>query len=217
MASIVFALDANAAIGGREAFVDAFGGGGVWKQWLVVLLVVGCGSAWAGLALRLRADAPSIAGFRRLQCGAMSLAFVFVLVHAWLTWIGGALGTDPGTVYETLRRALPSYAMIGVYVVGLAALGLATEQALLVWVATTGAVSRPVSMRWFRVLAALLPLLLFVVSINGLGHFVTGRGVFWRPAPTEQSVAPDVPDPEPPRRVSPIGMPEGDPEEEPAR
>jgi len=213
--SIAFALEVNAALAGRRAFVDSFGAGGAFRQWSAVLLVVGCGLAWAGVALKLRSDAPSIQGYRRLQYVTMPLALVFLLVHAWLTWLGAALGTDPGSIYEGLRRALPSYAMIGVYVVGLSALALAMEQALLVWVAATGIVSRPVTMRWFRVAAAALPLVLFVVSVNGIGHFVTGRGLFWRPEVTEseQSVAPDAP--EPPQRPSPVGMPEGDPEPEP--
>ena len=206
---IMLAVEANSALAGRRAFADAFGGGGALRQWTVVLLVVGGGLAWAGLSLKLRKDAPSIKGYRRLQYATMPLALAFLLVHAWLTWLGSALGTDPGSVYEGLRRALPSYPMIAVYVVGLSSLGLAMEQALLVWAATTGAVSRPVTMRWFRVLAAGLPLILFVVSVNGVGHFVTGRGLFWRPDPADQTVVSDTPEPEP-EPPSAVGNPEGD-------
>lgn len=214
--SAALTLEMNAAIGGRAAFVHVFGGGGVIRHGLVVLLVVGGGLAWAGLSLKLRTDAPSIQGFRRLQYATMPLSLAFLLVHAWLTWVAATLGTDAGSVYEGLRRALPSYAMIGVYVVGLATLGLALEQALLVCVAVTGFVSRPVTMRWFRVLAAALPILFFVVSINGVGQFVAGRGLLWRPPVDEASVAPD----EPVRqreRISPVGNPEGDREPEPQR
>ena len=115
---IMLAVEANSALAGRRAFADAFGGGGALRQWTVVLLVVGGGLAWAGLSLKLRKDAPSIKGYRRLQYATMPLALAFLLVHAWLTWLGSALGTDPGSVYEGLRRALPSYPMIAVYVVG---------------------------------------------------------------------------------------------------
>ena len=64
-------------------------------------------------------------------------------------------------------------------------------------------------MRWFRVLAAGLPLILFVVSVNGVGHFVTGRGLFWRPDPADQTVVSDTPEPEP-EPPSAVGNPEGD-------
>ena len=210
--SLVVAVELNGALGGRTAFAEAFGAGGALRQWIVLLLVVGAGAGWAMLSAKLRTDAPSVQGFRRLQYTAMPVALVFLLVHASLTWGTAALGSDPGTVYEGLRRSLPNYPMIAVYVVGLAALGLATEQGLLVWAASR--VTRPATMRWLRFFAAAFPVVAFVVAVNGLGQFVAGRGLLWRPEPAEPEaiVAPEAPEPERREPESPVGMPEGDPE-----
>ncbi len=175
-----FVWETSAAIAGRDAFVRRFEVGGAARVLFELALVFLGGLAWLGLAMRLGSDAPSVRGYRRLQWVAGLLALGFAFGHAWRFWLPAALGADGGTVYELLRRASPRYPSVALYAVGLAALGLAWEQSLLLLVGTWRFVRRPQTMRWYRLATVVLPAAMFVVGINAAGHFVTGRGLFWR-------------------------------------
>lgn len=180
--ALAFVWEMSAAVRGREAFVRRFEVGGLARVILELGVVVVAGFAWVGLALLLRSDAPSARGHRRLQWTAGALALAFALSHAWCFWLPAALGADAGTVYELLRRSSPYYGAVALYVVGLASLALAWEQSLVVLAGTWRFVRREQTLRWYRLLTIAAPVVIFVVGINAAGHFVTGRGLFWRPA-----------------------------------
>ncbi len=177
-----FIWEMSAAIGGREVFVRRFQTGGSTRVLLELLVVGAAGLTWVGLALALRSDAPSLRGHRRLQWTAGALALGFAFAHAWRFWLPASFGADAGTVYELLRRSSPYYGSVAFYVVGLASLALAWEQNLVVLAGTWHFVRREQTMRWYRLATIVVPVAMFVVGVNAVGHFVTGRGLFWRPA-----------------------------------
>lgn len=180
VASLTFAWELSSAIGGREAFMRRFAIGGTWRLGAQLAIVAITGLLWAVLALRLKSDAPAIAGHRRLQWSASTVALAFVGYHASVTWVPGLRGHDPGAIYESLRHSFPYYGTVAVYVVGLAALALAWEQALLVFAGTWKFVRRDAALRWYRAASALLAAACFVITMNAVGHWVTGRALFWR-------------------------------------
>ena len=124
-------------------------------------------------------------GGRRLQAWAGGLAWTLVLGHFGLEW---AMLFESGPVslshYEILRAVLSRPVALAAYVAGLAALGLFLSQG---WAASVRALQdsdKLESSRWVDVGCTLLAAGMFLLAINVLSHFATGRAYWSSPAPT---------------------------------
>jgi len=138
----------------------------------------------------LRREAPEGAGpyrsggCRRLQRWAGGLAWALVLGHLGLEWfMFVSVGPVPLSHYELLRGVLSTPAVLGLYVVGLGALGVYLSQGIAASFRALGFAERPESSRWLEVGCTLLSAMMLLMAINVLSHFATGRAYWSSPPP----------------------------------
>lgn len=164
--------------GDRATFVERLTSGGMTRVALTMGLV-GLGALTTALGLIRHEDET---GLRRLRGLALGGTLALVATHAALAWIPTLRGVAPLHVYQDLRDALPTAPCAAVYALGAASLAVGLEPALRAAAAALG-VRREATLRWVRGGSVLVPALFFIVLVNGLGHFMVGRAVFFGDAP----------------------------------
>jgi len=158
---------------------------------VVIAFVLAYARGWATLR-REAPDGPGpyrSEGCRGLQRWAGALAWGLVLGHLGLEWF---MFISAGPValshYEILRGVLSTPVALGLYVVGLGALGLYLSQGIAASVRAWGFAEGPESSRWLEVGCTLLSAMMLLMAINVLSHFATGRA-YWSSSPPPVSSA----------------------------
>jgi hypothetical protein len=149
------------------------------------VVVVGFLGAYARGWSTLRRGSPTGAGpyrsegCRRLHKLAGGFAWALVVAHLLLQWFM-TVRTGPVALshYELLRRFLSHPPVVGVYVFGLAALGLFLSQGIAASFRAWGRSPSRESSGWLEVGCTLLSAVMVLMAINVLSHFVTGRA-YW--------------------------------------
>ena len=136
---------------------------------------------WSRLAL---ADDEGAGPYRsegcvRLQKLAGAAAWAFLVGHLAVHWVM-ALRVGPVALshYELLRGLLSRPLAVGLYVVGLAALGLYFSQGIAASFRAFGLGTRRESSRWLEVGCTLMSAIMVLMAANVLSHFATGRA-YW--------------------------------------
>jgi hypothetical protein len=152
----------------------------------VVLVSLGAyGRGWSVLPPETRQDAGPYRtpGCLRLQKLAGGFAWAFVLAHLILQWFMTVrVGPVALSHYELLRAFLSRPAVLGFYVLGLAALGLYLSQGIAASFRAWGIGRRPKSSLWLEVGCTLASAVVVLIAINILSHFATGRA-YWMASP----------------------------------
>jgi hypothetical protein len=158
---------------------------------VVIVFLLAYALGWA----TLRREAPEgpgpyrSQGCRKLQRWAGVLMWCLVIGHVALKW---SMFISAGPVslshYELLRGALSKPVVLGLYIVGLGALGVFFSQGVAASVRAWGFAERPESSRWLEVGCTLLTAMLLLLAINVLSHFATGRA-YWMSSPPAVSDA----------------------------
>jgi hypothetical protein len=121
-------------------------------------------------------------GCQRLQQLAGLLAWAFVVAHLVLQWVMTVrVGPVALSHYELLRGFLSRPVVLGLYLFGLAALGLFLAQGAAASFRAWGFARRPESSRWLEVGCTLASAVMVLMAINVLSHFVTGRAYWMGP------------------------------------
>lgn len=159
---------------------------------IVVLVFIGAyARGWSRLGL---ADADDAGPYRsvgcvRLQKLAGGLAWAFLVGHLAFHWVMAfRVGPVALSHYELLRGFLSRPLVLGLYVVGLAALGLYLSQGLAASFRAWGLGTRPESSRWLEVGCTLASAIMMLMAVNVLSHFATGRAYWSAFAPSTRSV-----------------------------
>ncbi len=128
-------------------------------------------------------------GCRKLQWWAGALAWSLVVGHLGLKWFM-LMSAGPVSLshYELLRGALSTPIVLGLYLVGLGALGVFLSQGIAASVRAWGFAEGPESSRWLEVGCTLLSAMVLLLAINVLSHFATGRA-YWTSSPPVVSEA----------------------------
>jgi len=189
--AIFHCWEANVAIGGRRAYVEAvsFGAGRFVVLGLLVLapLVVHAGLGLHRARIEGGAGGYGSVGNRRLQLVSGVLVLAFVAVHLSHSTFAAWSGAGPAAIYDELRSTLSRPVYLGIYVAGLAAFALHLGQGLLAFAATWSFPRSPTLRRLFQVGSLALAIAVFVVGTNSLSHFASGRAVFWEAAAEEEA------------------------------
>lgn len=123
-------------------------------------------------------------GCRRLQWWAGAGAWALVLGHLGVEWyMFMSAGPSSLSHYELLRGILSMPIVLGLYVAGLAALGVYLSQGFAASVHAWGFAETPESSRWVEVGCTLLTAAILLVAINVLSHFATGRAYWMSESP----------------------------------
>lgn len=182
-----------AASAGQDAFAarltgPAAGSLGLLVEVLLILLPLVV-HAVTGLMLVAKERDPKDAGSydspgsRRLQRGSGVVALVFIAAHLRHIWLARVLGGyDAVEVHGLLAQDLGTPSYLAIYVVGLTAVFLHLAEGLTAAARTWGVASGDRAMLRLRVVAVLLAVGLWGMSINSLSHFSTGRALFWQPS-----------------------------------
>jgi hypothetical protein len=148
---------------------------------LVVVFVGAYARGWSGLSGDTSEGAGPYRsmGCQRLQQLAGWLAWAFVVAHLVLQWVMTVrVGPVALSHYELLRGFLSRPVFLGLYLFGLAALGLFLAQGAAASFRAWGFARRPESSRWLEVGCTLASAVMVLMAINVLSHFVTGRA-YW--------------------------------------
>ena len=123
-------------------------------------------------------------GCRRLQWWAGALAWSLVLGHLGLEWfMFMSVGPVSLSHYELLREILSTPIALGLYVVGLGALGVYLSQGVAASFRAWGFAEGAESSRWLEVGCTLLSAVMLLMAINVLSHFTTGRAYWMSSSP----------------------------------
>lgn len=123
----------------------------------------------------------------RLQKAAGWLGWTLVVAHVLLRWFMTVrVGPVALSQYELLRGFLSRPLVLGLYVLGLASLGLFLSQGLAASFRAWGFGEKPETSRWLEVGCTLLTAVMMLMAVNVLSHFVTGRA-YWSGSPTASS------------------------------
>lgn len=154
---------------------------------IVVLISVGAyARGWSRLAI---ADASEAGPYRsegcvRLQKLAGGLAWALLVGHLVVHWVMTVrVGPVALSHYELLRAFLSRPLVLGLYVFGLAALGLYLSQGLAASFRAWGLGTRPESSRWLEVGCTFAAAVMILAALNLLSHFATGRA-YWSAIPS---------------------------------
>ncbi len=153
---------------------------------VVIVFLLAYLRGWAAL----RRDAPEgpgpyrSVGCRRLQRWAGVLAWGLAVGHLGLEWfMFMSVGPASLSHYELLRGFLSMPAVLGLYLVGLAALGLYLSQGIAASFRALGFAEGPESSRLLEVGCTLLSAMMLLMAINVLSHFATGRAYWMSSSP----------------------------------
>jgi hypothetical protein len=154
--------------------------------WTVVTLVflVAYARGWSRLELADEDDAGPYrsAGCVRLQKLAGAVAWALFVGHLAVHWaMTFRVGPVALSQYELLRAFLSRPLVLGLYVLGLAALGLYLAQGIAASFRALGLGTRPESSRWLEVGCTLASAIMMLMAVNVLSHFATGRA-YWMPS-----------------------------------
>jgi len=151
--------------------------------WTIVVAV--SISAYARGWSRLRpADGHDAGPYRsegcvRLQKLAGALAWAFLVGHLVVHWVMTfRVGPVALSHYQLLREFLSRPLVLGLYVLGLAALGLYLSQGIAASLRAWGLGTRPESSRWLEVGCTFASAIVMLMAVNVLSHFATGRA-YW--------------------------------------
>lgn len=181
-----------AAAGGQGAFAERITGPtagslGLLVEVLLILLPLAVHIVTALMIVAKERDGYTARGYdspgsRRLQRGSGLLALLFIGAHLQHIWLARVLGHhDAIEEYGRLAADLGTPLYLGIYIVGLSAVFLHLAEGLTAAAHTWGvAPSGPARLR-VRVVTTVFAVALWVVSINSLSHFSTGRALFWQP------------------------------------
>ena len=121
-------------------------------------------------------------GSRRLQKLAGGLAWALVVAHLVLHWFMTVrVGPVALSQYELLRGFLSRPLVLGLYMLGLAALGLFVSQGMAASLRAWGLLRRHKSSLWVEVGCTVPSAVIVLMAINVLSHFVTGRAYWMGP------------------------------------
>ena len=151
---------------------------------LVVVFVGAYARGWSGFSGDTSEGAGPYRsmGCQRLQQLAGWLAWAFVVAHLVLQWVMTVrVGPVALSHYELLRGFLSRPVVLGLYLSGLAALGLFLAQGAAASFRALGFARRPESSRWLEVGCTLASAVMVLMAINVLSHFVTGRAYWMGP------------------------------------
>lgn len=172
------------ALGGATAF--AVGSPDSWlalaaRTALVLAFLAAYVRGWGALR-RANAEGPGpyrTVGNRRLQRASGAVAWTLVLGHLGLQWyMFFSSGPAALSHYEILRQTLSLPWVLGLYVVGLGALGLYLSQGFAVALRGMGFAEEPKNSRWLSAGCTLLAVVMLMMAVNILSHFSTGRA-YW--------------------------------------
>jgi hypothetical protein len=175
------------ALGGASSFAAASP-----VTWLslvtrtaVVIVFVGAyARGWSGFSRESPEDTGPYrsVGCQRLQQLAGWFAWAFVAAHLSLHWVMTLrVGPVALSQYELLRGFLSRPVVLGLYVFGLAALGLFFSQGIAASFRAWGFARRPESSRWLEAGCTLASAVMVLMAINVLAHFATGRAYWMGP------------------------------------
>ncbi len=151
--------------------------------WTVVVLVF-LGAyvrGWGRLSLPEGDDAGPYrsAGCVRLQKLAGAVAWAFLVGHLVVHWVlTFRVGPVALSQYGLLRELVSRPFVLGVYVLGLAALGLYLSQGIAASFRAWGLGTRSESSRWLEVGCTVTSAIMMLMAVNVLSHFATGRA-YW--------------------------------------
>jgi hypothetical protein len=159
---------------------------------VVVLFFIGAyARGWTRLALAERDGGGPYrsAGCVGLQKLAGAVAWALITGHLVVHWVMTfRVGPVALSHYELLRELLSRPFVIGLYMLGLAALGLYLSQGIAASIRAWGFGTRPESSRWLEVGCTLASAIMILMAVNVLSHFATGRA-YWS---ASSSAAPSV-------------------------
>ncbi len=184
---LVHVLQTSAAPRGRHAFTLAQTGAegtapSLTLEALLVLLPLAAHFA-LGVVLWRRGghDDPgpyTSAGMRRVQRYAGAIVAVFLAVHVAQTYGLEVGGAGAAVIYDVLRDDLGRPAYTVLYVIGLTALSFHVGIGVAASASRLGIARTPEAGRVARVLGAVLAVAVWLVSVNTLAHFASGRAFF---------------------------------------
>ena len=159
----------------------------------VVLVFVGAyARGWSRLAL---ADEDQAGPYRSLDCIRLQklaggLAWALIVGHLIVQWV---MTFQAGPValshYELLRGLLSRPVVLGLYVIGLAALGLYLAQGIAASFRAWNIGTRPESSRWLEAGCTLASAIVMLMALNLLSHFATGRAYWFSSASAASSAS----------------------------
>jgi len=139
---------------------------------------------WSRLGLPGEDDAGPYrsAGCVGLQKLAGAIAWAFLVGHLAIHWaMTFRVGPVALSHYELLRTFLSRPLVLGLYMLGLAAVGLYLAQGIAASFRAWGLGTRPESSRWLEVGCTLASAIMMLMAVNVLSHFATGRA-YWMPS-----------------------------------
>jgi hypothetical protein len=147
---------------------------------IVVVFIAAYTRGWSRLVLAAEEAGPYRSpGCVRLQKLSGGLAWAFILGHMTLHWVMTfRVGPVALSHYELLREFLSLPLVLGVYVVGLAAVGLYLSQGIAASLRSWGVGTRAESSRWLEVGCTLASAIVMLMAVNVVSHFATGRA-YW--------------------------------------
>lgn len=184
------AWEYGAALGGREEFSARFartsrGAVAIVLEVLFGLLPLAL-HAGTGLVLAWRARGKTdaghqqSAGLRRVMLASGVVLLVFVILHVahlWARKVSGAIGTDG--LHEVLMLELGMPFWLVVYCLGATAACLHLFYGALGALAAFAPDAREGQARALRIAGGIGAFLLWAHTINTIGRFAIGAGVFW--------------------------------------
>ena len=179
------------ALHGAPAYAAVARGGWFWLIFETLLMAVALLSfaiGWRRFSVRGEDDSGPYrsGGCIRLQKMAGGVAWAFVLSHLILQWfVTVRVGPVALSQYELMRGFLSRPPVLGLYVVGLAALGLYLAQGIAASLRAWGVGVRPETSRWLEASCTLAAAALMLMAVNVLSHFATGRAYWASPPPKE--------------------------------
>lgn len=175
------------AIGGASAFATASPATWLWLLIWTGLVLGSLGAYARGWSILQLEAAGSTGPYRSSDCWRLQkltggLAWGLVVAHLVLHWVMTVrVGPVALSQYELLREFLSRPAVLIYYLAGLGALGLFLSQGMAASVRASGFVQRPESSRWLELGGILCSAVIFLLAINVLSHFVTGRAYWMGP------------------------------------
>jgi hypothetical protein len=185
--AVLFALGLShmwPALAGASSYAAASPAGWVSLIAATVVLLVFFGAyarGWSGFEVG-RGDGAGpyrSPGCVRLQKLAGAVAWGLLAFHWIFQWVMTIrVGPVALSHYELLRGFLSRPFVLGVYVVGLAALGLYLSQGFAASFRAWGIGTRSETSRWLEVGCTLASAIMVLMAVNVLSHFATGRA-YW--------------------------------------
>jgi hypothetical protein len=196
--AVLFALGLShmwPALGGASEYAAASPASWVSLVAASIVLIVFVGAyarGWSRFAIAA-ADGTGpyrSAGCVKLQKLAGGVAWALLAGHLVAQWVMTIrVGPVALSHYELLRGLLSRPLVLGVYVVGLAALGLYLSQGIAASFRAWGIGTRPETSRWLEVGCTLASAMMMLLAVNVLSHFATGRAYWEGSSPSASSPA----------------------------